>query len=73
MKEYYGTLFQNNKWFEKKGYTPDFNLGGECIICNQKNTVLSADDFEIDKIYRFEGESNPSDESIRYAISSNKT
>ncbi|MEO8582387.1 MAG: hypothetical protein ABI415_01250 [Flavitalea sp.] len=37
-----------------------------------KKTKLFRDEFEIDKVYRFEGESNPDDSSVLYAISSPK-
>ena len=70
MEESYGTLSQAIDSLKKEGYTLDFNIAGECIMCHQPLTKLSPDDFEIDKVYRFEGESNPSDESIVYAISS---
>lgn len=58
----------------KRGYSEDFLLMKEndCLICNDNSLVLSPDDFEIDEFYRFEGMSNPSDESIIYAISSKK-
>lgn len=73
MKESYGTLSQTINGLKTEGYTLDFNVRLECIVCNQTNTILSPDDFEIDKVYRFEGESNPDDESIVYAISSPKS
>ncbi|MBU1820444.1 MAG: phosphoribosylpyrophosphate synthetase [Bacteroidetes bacterium] len=70
MKEDYGTLSQTINGLKKEGYTLDFNLGKDHLICHQTSTTLSPDDFEIDKAYRFEGESNPDDQSILYAISS---
>ena len=33
---------------------------------------MFTDEFKVDKYYRFEGESNPSDSAILYAISSDK-
>ena len=39
---------------------------------SKRKTKLSPDDFEIDKVYRFEGESNPDDEAVVYALSSPK-
>lgn len=72
MKESYGTLSETMDGLKKEGYTMDFNIHDECIICHQHHTKLSSDDFEIDKVYRFEGESNPDDESVLYALSSPK-
>ncbi len=72
MKESYGTLSQTINGLKGDGYDLDFNIRGECIVCHVNNASLSTDDFEIDKIYRFEGESNPDDEAVLYAISSPK-
>src|SRR5690242_8768701 len=72
MKESYGTLSETMDGLKKDGYDIDFNIKDECIVCHQNNTILSPDDFEIDKVYRFEGESNPDDEAILYASSSSK-
>ena len=56
------------------GYTTDFSLKPEkeCLVCSQTATNLSPDEFEIDAFYRFEGDSDPADEMIVYAISSKK-
>ena len=54
------------------GYTVDFNVQEECLVCGQVAGPLSPEDFRIDKTYRFEGETNPDDGSIVYAISSTK-
>ena len=72
MKEFYGTLSETINGLKEEGYTLDFNIRGDCLACLQNSTILSANDFEIDKVYRFEGESNPDDESILYVISSSK-
>ncbi len=72
MKESYGTLSETINGLKKDGYTLDFNINKEFVVCNNPNMTLSPDDFEIDKVYRFEGESNPDDQSILYAISSPK-
>lgn len=58
-------------WLKKEGYTIDFNLEENCIICDNSNINLEPSDFKIDKIFRFEGATNPADEEIVYAISSN--
>ncbi len=72
MKESYGTLSETINGLKKDSYTLDFNVQEERIVCHQRSTVLSPEDFEIDKVYRFEGASNPDDQSVLYAISSSK-
>ncbi len=54
------------------GYTIDFSIltEKEYLFCDITKHVLSPDDFEIDSFYRFEGESDPGDSMIVYAISS---
>ena len=54
------------------GYTHDFNIKEECIVCNRTNITLSPDDFQIDKVYRFEDDTDPEYQSVLYAISSTK-
>lgn len=58
----------------KRGYTHDFNVhtDKECLVCNTSLTQLSPDDFEIDETYRFEGDTDPGDEMILFAITSTK-
>jgi hypothetical protein len=56
----------------KRGYTKNLSLEGDTIDDKDKNIHMTADDFEIDEFYRFEGPSNPSDMSIVYAVTSEK-
>jgi hypothetical protein len=70
MKESYGTISQTIDGLKKDGYTLDFNAKSDCIVCQQTQTELSPESFEIDKVYRFEGDSDPGDEAVVYAISS---
>lgn len=72
MNENFGTLSETINGLIKLGYTHDFNIKSECIVCHQTNIILSPDDFQIDKVYRFEGASDPDYQSILYAISSIK-
>jgi hypothetical protein len=53
---------------KKKGYTEDFNLQENCIVCNTQK--FTADDFDIKEVIRFEGNSDPGDEAIVYGIES---
>lgn len=52
------------------GYTVDFNLSDTCLICHEQSLELYPEEFVVDKHYRFEGQSDPGDEAIVYAISS---
>lgn len=66
-KEYnYGTVTEAINEFRKLGFTLDFNLDENCIEC--ANTKLDVDDFEIVGFYRYEGNSDPADEAVVYAI-----
>jgi len=58
----------------KRGYTADFNIHNEedCLVCGQGTISLSPEEFEIDEIYRFEGNTDPGNEMIVYAISASK-
>lgn len=68
----YTTLSETINDLRKQGYTEDFNLRENCLECRNGQFKLFTDDFMIDKYYRFEGESNPSDAAILYAISSDR-
>jgi len=70
LPESFGTLSETLNGLIKLGYTHDFNIQEECLVCNQTNESLQPDEFKIDKVYRFEGATNPDDQSILYAISS---
>ena len=53
---------------KKRGYTIDFNLNENCIVCADMR--FNADEFEIKEVYRFEGDSDPADEAIVLGIES---
>ncbi len=72
LPESFGTLSETINGLIKIGYIHDFNIQEECLVGHQTNLSLSPNDFQIDKVYRFEGASNPEDQSILYAISSAK-
>ncbi|MFD1096362.1 phosphoribosylpyrophosphate synthetase [Salegentibacter chungangensis] len=69
MKDY-GTLSQAlNKLKLEEGYEHDFNLQDEeNIEIKGKDESFGVDEFEVDKVLRFEGMSNPDDNAILYAI-----
>lgn len=64
----YDTLSQATNGLKERGYTVDFNLEENCLVCNTNK--FDVNDFEIVEVHRFEGNSNPSDESIVYAVES---
>lgn len=67
MKDY-ETLIQAIQDLKKSGYTYDFNLMDNAIKCAEITTSFGPDDFNVKRVYRFEGMSNPSDSSILYVI-----
>ncbi len=68
----YDTLSEAVNDMQARGYADDLQLGGHCLVCGTKNVTLLPSDLHIDEFHRFEGETNPSDQSIVYAISSEK-
>ena len=64
----YDTVTEAIKGLKDRGFTVDFNLLENCLVCN--DTRFDVDDFEIVEFYRFEGDSDPSDEAVVYAIES---
>jgi len=58
---HYATVSKALQELKDKGYTTDFNLEEERIKTN-------FEDFEIEHIYRYEGESDPGDEATVYGI-----
>lgn len=72
LNENFGTLSETINGLVQLGYTHDFNIKDECFVCNRTNISLSPEEFQIDHVYRFEGDSDPEYQSILYAISSSK-
>ncbi|MDX1476081.1 MAG: phosphoribosylpyrophosphate synthetase [Saprospiraceae bacterium] len=70
--ETYDNLVDAINALKRQGYTENFNLQRDCIDCRDGTLKIAPDDFHIDKYFRFEGDSNPADSSILYAISSEK-
>ena len=63
-----GTLSQTlNMLQTEQGYEEDFNLLDEKLDNKEREDFLSQE-FVVDKVYRFEGPSNPGDEATLYAI-----
>lgn len=58
----------------KRGYTANLPLlsDGEHVMCEGASKQFNPSEFTIDEVYRFDGGSDQSDETIIYAISSTK-
>ena len=66
----YDTVTAAVNGLKERGYTLDFNLQENCIVCEDQK--FNPENFEIVEVYRFEGNSDPADEAVVYAIESNK-
>ncbi len=66
----YDTVTEAVNDLKKRGYTIDFNLDNDCIVCHKTPLALTPNEFDITEVYRFEGDSDPADEAIVYAIES---
>jgi len=66
----YDTVTDAVKGLKERGYAKDFNLEENCLVCHEDK--FDVNDFEIVEVYRFEGNSDPGDEAVVYAIESNK-
>ena len=53
---------------KKKGWTEDFNLKTEGVLCETTKEMYDPARFNIEEVYRFEGMTNPGDNSVIYAI-----
>lgn len=68
MPNYEPTLVETLEKLRKEGYTEDFNVRFDSLICD--TACLLPSQFEVDQTFRFEGNTNPSDEAILFAVSS---
>lgn len=66
----YDTLSEAVNGLKKRGFVTDFNLEENCLVCHGDKFDIT--DFEIVELHRFEGNTDPSDEAIVYAIESVK-
>ena len=64
----YDTVSQAVNGLKERGYTLDFNLKSNRLECEGQK--FNAKDFEITEFHRFEGNSDPGDEAVVYAIES---
>lgn len=69
----YETVTEAINDLAKRGYTDDLNISSvRASLPEEERKTLSANDFDIDEVHRFEGDSDPADETILFAVSSNR-
>lgn len=64
----YDTLIDAINTKQAEGYTYDFNLSNSTLSCRTLKKTFETSEFTVDAFYRFEGDSNPDDSAILYAI-----
>lgn len=71
MEKTYSSLSVAIEDLQKHGYTEDFNLVGEGIESKALKRKWTAGELDVTKFYRFEGMTNPGDNTILYLIETN--
>lgn len=61
---HYSTVIEALEELNKKGFTNDFNL-------QDKNIKKNPHHYEIEHVYRYEGDTDPDEEAVVYGITSN--
>jgi hypothetical protein len=64
----YDTVSLAVNGLKTRGYITDFNLEENCLVCQDGRYEIG--DFEIVEVHRFEGNTDPADEAVVYAIES---
>src|SRR5947207_10304459 len=62
----YDTVTAAIEGLKERGYSKDFNLEENCLVCDDNK--YHPEDFEIVEVYRFEGDTDPADEAVVYAV-----
>ncbi len=68
----YDTMTEAITDLQERGYTENFNLEKNYLLCEDREIYLHPQDFEVEQAFRFEGNTDPGDENVVYAISSPK-
>lgn len=64
----YATVLEAIQQLRAKGFMVDFNIEKNCLKIN--DAKYKCEDFQIIEIYRYEGDSDPDEESTVYGIES---
>jgi len=68
-KNYMTTLVEIIPQLKERGYVNDFELIDGGMLSKQTNEIFQPEDLVIERVYRFEGNSNPDDMAVLYGIS----
>ena len=66
----FDTVTEALQWLGQQGFTENFNLDENCIRYNNNKQSMSPEEFNIEYLFRFEGDTDPGDEDIVYGITS---
>ncbi len=66
----YPNLVEAINGLRSRGYDYDFDYDNACLFCSKIDEKFDAEDLKITEYYRFEGMSDPDDNSVIYAIES---
>jgi len=66
----FDTVTEALNWLKQEGFTQDFNLNNDCVLFDNGKQSMSPKDFNIEYVFRFEGDTDPGDENIVYGINS---
>lgn len=67
----FDTMVEALNDLNKRGYTGNLKLRTDYLEESEKNLVLYPQNFKVVECYRFEGMTDPADNSVIYAIESN--
>lgn len=67
----YDTLIDATNNLRKQGFSAQFEFGEQCIRDTATGKEYQAEDLKITEYHRFEGNTNPSDMSVIYALQAN--
>jgi hypothetical protein len=67
-QSHYETVSEAINKLRLEGFVTDFNLQETWIVCDKQR--FEADELEIVDVYRYEGDTDPSDEATVYALES---
>lgn len=72
MDQSYPSLSVAIQKLQEEGYTEDFNLHSAGVENKHRKTVHPASELNVVKYYRFEGMTNPADNTVLYVIETSR-